>query len=110
MNIYRCKKLGVQLGRAGPVELDMTLALETLLPADTRHYYHYQVQVLRGNIFFREFCLFCIKICPLTTGRLDNSNVQRGGALDQLDGHPNHFGGAAGYLPFYDRLRGGCHR
>merc|ERR1711936_389717 len=29
-------------GRAGPVELDMSLALETLLPADTRHYYHYQ--------------------------------------------------------------------
>ena len=30
-------------GRAGPVALDMNLALETLLPADTRHYYHYQV-------------------------------------------------------------------
>merc|ERR1712223_1196425 len=29
-------------GRAGPVALDMSLALETLLPADTRHYYHYQ--------------------------------------------------------------------
>jgi len=29
-------------GRAGPVALDMNLALETLLPADTRHYYHYQ--------------------------------------------------------------------
>lgn len=29
-------------GRAGPVELDMTIALATLLPADTRHYYHYQ--------------------------------------------------------------------
>ena len=37
--------MDVQLGRAGPVELDMTLALETLLPADTRHYYHYQVSV-----------------------------------------------------------------
>ena len=32
-------------GRAGPVALDMNLALETLLPADTRHYYHYQVGV-----------------------------------------------------------------
>merc|ERR1712088_921696 len=29
-------------GRAGPVALDMNLALETLLPADTRHYCHYQ--------------------------------------------------------------------
>merc|ERR1740123_315817 len=29
-------------GRAGPVELDMTLALETLLPEDTTQYYYYQ--------------------------------------------------------------------
>ena len=32
-------------GRAGPVELDMTLALETLLPEDTTQYYYYQVSV-----------------------------------------------------------------
>ena len=32
-------------GRAGPVELDMTLALDTLLPEDTTQYYYYQVSV-----------------------------------------------------------------
>ena len=62
------------------------------------------------NIFFTEnFVCFVSRSAP-TTGRIDNSNMQRGGALDQLHGHPNHLGGAAGYLPFYDRLRGGCHR
>merc|ERR1719220_777496 len=29
-------------GRAGPVELDMTLTLDSLLPADTTQYYYYQ--------------------------------------------------------------------
>jgi carbonic anhydrase len=29
-------------GRAGPVDLDMTLALESFLPADTTQYYYYQ--------------------------------------------------------------------
>ena len=38
-----CSDSQPQPGRAGPVELDMTIALATLLPADTRHYYHYQV-------------------------------------------------------------------
>ena len=40
-------------GRAGPVELDMTLALETLLPEDTTQYYYYQVSV--GFLEFTPF-------------------------------------------------------
>ena len=30
-------------GRAGSVDLDMNLALDSLLPADTTQYYYYQV-------------------------------------------------------------------
>ena len=49
--------MGDQPGRAGPVELDMTIALATLLPADTRHYYHYQVS---AEIYSLQRILFVL--------------------------------------------------
>ena len=70
-------------GRAGPVALDMNLALETLLPADTRHYYHYQVNQwvnfsleLIENMMSFEINQQDVKYNRIyAPGRLDNSNL-----------------------------------
>ena len=70
-------------GRAGPVALDMNLALETLLPADTRHYYHYQVNQwvnfsleLIENMMSFEINQQDVKSNRIyASGRLNNSNL-----------------------------------
>ena len=52
-NMFKVSEVAVEAarkrkaGRAGPVDLDMNLSLQSFLPADTTQYYYYQVSIYR---------------------------------------------------------------